>query len=48
MRAGSAVLVAEWAPGSDRALHRTLSLDIGVMAAGESTFRSSTTPYLFN
>lgn len=33
---GSVVLVAEWPPKTEPRLHRTLSVDIGVMIAGES------------
>ncbi|KUL87487.1 hypothetical protein ZTR_04572 [Talaromyces verruculosus] len=32
---GSVVLVAEWPPGAASPLHRTLSVDVGVMIAGE-------------
>ncbi|EDU45982.1 cupin domain containing protein [Pyrenophora tritici-repentis Pt-1C-BFP] len=32
---GSVVLMAEWAPSTDSRLHRTQSIDIGVMIAGE-------------
>lgn len=35
---GSVVLVAEWPPGTDSIakIHRTMSVDVGVMIAGES------------
>lgn len=33
---GSVVFVAEWPPGADTPIHRTLSVDVGVMIAGES------------
>lgn len=33
---GSVILTAEWPPGTGPHLHRTLSVDIGVMIAGES------------
>ncbi|RJE21055.1 Cupin domain protein [Aspergillus sclerotialis] len=32
---GSVVLVAEWPPGTEPRMHRTLSVDVGVMIAGE-------------
>jgi hypothetical protein len=35
---GSVVLVAEWPPGTEPRMHRTLSVDVGVMLAGESMF----------
>lgn len=35
-REGSVVLLAEWAPGTESRLHRTQSIDVGVMTAGES------------
>jgi hypothetical protein len=35
---GSAVMVAEWPPGSEPRMHRTLTVDMGVMTAGESVF----------
>lgn len=33
---GSTVLVVEWPPGAESPQHRTLSVDVGVVIAGES------------
>ncbi|KAH8689054.1 hypothetical protein BGW36DRAFT_391697 [Talaromyces proteolyticus] len=36
---GSVVLIAEWPPGAESPMHRTLSVDVGVMTAGESMIK---------